>query len=230
MQKIVIWSLYLVLRLLKLTWSVRFFGLSNIPLATNHHPKHAYAIGFWHEHILAGTLTHPGQGFAPLISASKDGDLAAGVVLLLGYTPVRGSSTRGGQEALIALSQIVKNGFSLALSVDGPLGPRRVCKPGIVKIANSEGIAIIPLGIAVDRAWRLKSWDRFEIPKPFARITIHYPSPIFVPSEIKSGEVERYTARVTEALNVMDKKAEKDFERFNEGSKTLHEQSERADL
>lgn len=224
MQKIVIWSLYLVLRLLKLTWSVRFFGLENIPAAANHHPKHVYAIGFWHEHILAGTLTHPGKQFSPLISASKDGDLASGVVSLLGYTPVRGSSTRGGQDALAGLIQATRNGFCLALSVDGPLGPRRICKSGIVKIASSEGVAIIPLGIAVNKAWRLKSWDRFEIPKPFARITIHYPSPIFVPSDLKPDAVEQYTARTTEALNAADNEAEKDFEHFNNGAKTLHVQ------
>lgn len=131
----------------------------------------------WHHEILMLAMTFPralirrGLPVSVLISRSEDGDLGHRVAELLGATVVRGSSSRGGTMALRRLRrEIVDRGSSPILIPDGPRGPAREPKGGTMAVARLTGVPVIPVGLAASSSWRLGSWDRTVVPKPFARI------------------------------------------------------------
>lgn len=107
-----------------------------------------------------------------LISRSRDGTLGTEVGRLLGAEVARGSTSRGGGPALRQLVRALAGGRTVLVIPDGPRGPARELKPGVVALAELGGVPVLPLGMAVDRGWRLKSWDRMVIPKPFARLRV----------------------------------------------------------
>lgn len=109
------------------------------------------------------------RGITPMASLSRDGDFTTTVLHSLGYGAARGSSSRGGARALLEMVKLLKGGTDVAFTVDGPRGPRHVCKPGIVLLAQKSQAPIVPLGIAYEKAHHLKIWDRFAIPYPFSR-------------------------------------------------------------
>jgi len=141
----------------------------------------------WHQAIfLVLTYARRFKAFAPLvmISRSRDGDVIAEVCRLLNFRPVRGSSTRGGREALAAMVSELSVQRAAVHAVDGPQGPRGIIKSGLIRMAQRSGVPIVPLAISVDRAWILNSWDRFLIPKPFSTIVVHWDKLIPVPDNL----------------------------------------------
>jgi lysophospholipid acyltransferase (LPLAT)-like uncharacterized protein len=122
-------------------------------------------------------LQHRGEGITVLISEHRDGELITQVAERLGLRAVRGSTTRGASRALLAMTRLLGEGAELAITPDGPRGPARTFAPGALIVAHRSGVPIIPIGVAASRAWRLKSWDTFLIPKPFAAISIVYGEP-----------------------------------------------------
>jgi len=134
---------------------------------------------FWHRATLVAAAHYSDQDIAILISRSFDGELIARTVERLGFTTVRGSSTRGGVAGLSALRQAFDAGHLCAITVDGPRGPYYVAKPGAVQLAQLVRAPIHPFFLLPQRAWVLKkSWDQFLIPKPFSRVAVTYPTPI----------------------------------------------------
>jgi lysophospholipid acyltransferase (LPLAT)-like uncharacterized protein len=125
-----------------------------------------------------------------IISKSRDGELIAQVALRLGFRPIRGSSSRGGREAMAALVEDLAENSTAVHGVDGPRGPKGVVKAGLIRIAQLSRATIFPVYISVDRAWVLKSWDRFLIPKPFSRILIRWGDPIIVPAQMSRKTFE----------------------------------------
>jgi lysophospholipid acyltransferase (LPLAT)-like uncharacterized protein len=134
----------------------------------------------WHENILPLLWHHRGIQAAIVVSDNRDGQYLADFAKALGYRAVRGSSSKGGARALIGAIREMREGFAVAFTPDGPRGPRRVMKPGFVAAAQKGDGIIIPLWAEADRAWRLNSWDRFLIPKPFARVRVFYGQPFCV--------------------------------------------------
>src|ERR687893_275850 len=126
----------------------------------------------WHEVLLPLLWQHRHQGVAIVVSEARDGQYLSDLALALGYRAVRGSSTRGGARALLGAVRQLQAGRSVAFTPDGPRGPRRELKPGVVAAAQRGGGVIGPINAKANRAWRLHSWDRFMIPKPFARVQI----------------------------------------------------------
>jgi lysophospholipid acyltransferase (LPLAT)-like uncharacterized protein len=126
-----------------------------------------------------------------LASRSRDGELVARWVARFGLSVVRGSSSRGGAEALRALAASVRAGQDVAVVPDGPLGPRERVQAGIVVLAATTGAPIVPLAFAARPARRLASWDRFLVPLPFARAAVVFGAAATVPRD-----VDRETARV----------------------------------
>jgi lysophospholipid acyltransferase (LPLAT)-like uncharacterized protein len=118
------------------------------------------------------------------VSEARDGQYLSDLAASLGYRAVRGSSTRGGARALLGAVRELKAGRSIAFTPDGPRGPRRELKPGVVAAAQRGQGVIMPIHAQADRAWRLHSWDRFMIPKPLARVWITYGRPF----EVAPGE------------------------------------------
>ncbi|MFP5355257.1 MAG: lysophospholipid acyltransferase family protein, partial [Gemmatimonadota bacterium] len=131
-------------------------------------------IVLWHGELLPILWQHRGQGVSVLISTHADGEIIARICEALGCRTVRGSSSRGGARALLELVRELEAGHEVAVTPDGPRGPRREFAPGAVVAAMRAGVPVIAFGATVDRAWRLRWWDRFVIPKPFARVTIAY--------------------------------------------------------
>ena len=170
----------LVLRLLGMTWRVRREGAATFDdmLAR----KEPFIIVFWHGEIVPVTWVHRNRGFAPLISRHADGEVIARIVEGLGYRTVRGSTSRGGVRALLETVQRVNEGITVGFTPDGPRGPRHVFAPGALIVAQRTGRPIVALGATASRAWRLRSWDRHLVPKPFATVTVRYSEPQYVQS------------------------------------------------
>ena len=167
-----------VLRLLGSTWRVRRVGSESFDSMLA--KKEPFIVVFWHGEIVPVTWVHRRRGIAPLISRHADGEVIARIVEGLGYRTVRGSTTRGGVRALLETVQYVNDGITVGFTPDGPRGPRHVFAPGALIVAQRTGRPIVALGATASRAWRLKSWDRHLVPKPFATVTIRYSEPEFV--------------------------------------------------
>jgi hypothetical protein len=113
-----------------------------------------------------------------LTSASHDGDMVARAMAVFGLGSVRGSSSRRGVAALVGLKRALQEGFDICVTPDGPRGPRYKIQPGVIKLAESTGAPLIPIHVRFSSAWRLKTWDRFVIPKPFSHVEVTFAEPI----------------------------------------------------
>ncbi|MBN1663753.1 MAG: lysophospholipid acyltransferase family protein [Deltaproteobacteria bacterium] len=150
-------------------------------------------VAIWHQrfflvirYALRFSRYHP----SVMISQSRDGDLGADIFRRMNFRPVRGSSSRGGKQALAAMVDDLKDHSVAAHVLDGPRGPIGVMKPGLIVMAQRSGAPIIPIYVSVNRAWVLKSWDRCLIPKPFSTITFRWDEPIPVPHATHEHEFE----------------------------------------
>jgi lysophospholipid acyltransferase (LPLAT)-like uncharacterized protein len=161
--------------------------------------KRPHVFLLWHEALLPLLWQHRDQGIAIVVSEARDGQYLSDLAATLGYAAVRGSSTRGGARALLGAVRELQAGRSVAFTPDGPRGPRRELKPGVVAAAQRGGGVIVPIHAEADRAWRLHSWDRFMIPKPLARVRIAYGRPFQV-AEGDRGLAEGL-ARAAEGLD-----------------------------
>ncbi len=147
---------------------------------------------FWHQAQLIPAWWFRGKGAAILVSRHGDGELISRVVERLGFRPVRGSSSRGGVPALKEMIRVIRSGHDASFTPDGPRGPRFRVHPGVIQAASSTGAPIRPAGYAVSRVKRLRSWDRFLIPKPFARVRLHLGPLVHVPPHLdRDGREEK---------------------------------------
>lgn len=137
----------------------------------------------WHGRLLPIGFVHRGQGAVGLASLSADGEYISRILQHWGMGIVRGSSSRGGDAAFRELIRVVRAGRSVAITPDGPRGPRERVKPGVIQLAQITGVPLIPIAAAASRAWWFESWDRFLIPQPFAHLHVEYADPIFVPRD-----------------------------------------------
>jgi lysophospholipid acyltransferase (LPLAT)-like uncharacterized protein len=143
-----------------------------------------------------------------LVSLHRDGEYITRAVRRWGYTAVRGSTSRGGLEALRELIRHVKQGRSLAITPDGPRGPREKMKPGPVIIAQRTGAPIIPVVSGASRGWFFGGWDRFLIPQPFARCQIVYGEPVFVPRQADEAQIQSVMLDVETRLGGLMRRVE----------------------
>lgn len=162
-------------RLLAATWRVRV--VDDAGWRTLRAAGRPIIYALWHGEMLPLLAQHSGEGIAVLISEHHDGEVIARIATALGYRTIRGSTTRGATQALLAVVREVARGGEVAVTPDGPRGPARTFAPGALVAAQRAGAPIVAVGVAVSRAWRLSSWDAFTIPKPFARIAIAYSDP-----------------------------------------------------
>jgi lysophospholipid acyltransferase (LPLAT)-like uncharacterized protein len=161
-----------IIRALAVTWRVREHNGAVYRTALANQQRVIYTL--WHGELLPLLWHHRREGIAVLISEHRDGEIIARIAERLGYATVRGSTSRGASRALIGLVRAVESGRNVAVTPDGPRGPAHVFAPGAAIAAQRSGAPIIPVRVGAARVWRLKSWDRFMIPKPFARIDVHY--------------------------------------------------------
>lgn len=160
-----------VLKALGATWRLRVHGAERYA-ARNAAGEHVVLV-LWHGQMLACTYAHA-TPTAVMVSEHRDGEIIARILESFGFTAVRGSSSRGGARVLLEAAGVLARGMDVAITPDGPRGPRRSYAPGALMLAFRAGVPIVSITSHVDRAWRLRSWDAFEIPKPFARVTVAY--------------------------------------------------------
>ena len=176
----------------------------------------------WHGQSLIPVARCRGRGYLGLVSLSRDGDLLAEFLRQMGWRTIRGSTGRGGARAVkMAVSALTAKekadaerrdterrdgnaGAMLAVTPDGPRGPARCVQPGAIVLARLSGKPLVPVGIAIDRAWQAKSWDRFTVPKPFSRIVWLYGEPIWVGPQ---ADVAAVCSQVEEAINTVEAEA-----------------------
>ena len=170
---------------------------------------------FWHNqqilmpHIyLRGCRGPACRPIGVLNSKSRDGEVAVSVLRSLGVRTVRGSSSRGGREAMFEMVRALKSGQHMGMTPDGPRGPVYRVKPGAVRIAERAGVPIYPAALVPERCWTLRSWDKLMIPKPFTRIILLMGPAITVPTPLSEEEVEAYTHRIGEEMNRLTRAGE----------------------
>lgn len=155
----------------------------------------------WHGRLLPLSYFHGDWRLVTLISSSADGEYIARVVERWGYTVVRGSSSRGGSEALRELVRHARAGRSLAITPDGPRGPREKMKAGPLIVSQLTGVPLMPVAAGADRAWWFEGWDRFLVPRPFSRIRIVYGEPFTIPRDADEAALARISDEVEERIN-----------------------------
>lgn len=166
-------------------------------------PRHPVIYVLWHGRQLLLAPYVRGWGLGTLASRSRDGEYVARILTRWGFVVARGSSSRGGGAGLRTMIRYGRKGRSLAFTPDGPRGPRHRMKPGPLIAAQHTGLPLIPVSAAVDRAWELRSWDRFLVPKPFARIRIRVGDPVHVPAHADRRELRARAREVEESLNAL---------------------------
>lgn len=154
----------------------------------------------WHGRLLPLAWYHRRWRLATLISPSMDGEYVARLVARWGYTVVRGSSSRDGGRALRELVRLARAGQHLAVTPDGPRGPREELKVGVIIAAQLAGGVLVPVTAGTDNAWWFEGWDRFLVPRPFARIRMVYGGPIEVPRRASAEQLEAIRSRVENEL------------------------------
>ncbi|HXO39083.1 MAG TPA: lysophospholipid acyltransferase family protein [Candidatus Acidoferrum sp.] len=155
---------------------------------------------FWHRAVIPATYRFRSKGLAVMTSRSFDGEYIARIIQKLGFTAVRGSSSRGAVGALIGMRQQLEQGHGVVFTIDGPRGPRYVAKPGPILLAKKTGVSINCFYIAVERAWILNSWDRMIIPKPFSRALIYGSGPMYVPADATDEQMIALHQQMQETL------------------------------
>ena len=184
-------SAYYVLKLLVKTIRLRFEGKDTIE---NHlRDNGRVVLASWHQRFFGGCylpiiLKRP---ISMMISQSRDGDFVADVSKKIGWIPVRGSSSRGGKNALREMIDTVMKIQLAGHIVDGPTGPPHIIKPGLISLAQQSEAAICPAYILYENAWTFNSWDRFMVPKPFSRVLIRFEPLQSIPEKMDSEEFER---------------------------------------
>jgi lysophospholipid acyltransferase (LPLAT)-like uncharacterized protein len=160
---------------------------------------------FWHNRIFGmarGLLGHyRNRKAVVLTSASKDGEILARVVKSFGLHAARGSTSRRGSQALRELTKWIDEGYNVAITPDGPRGPRYVLAPGVIFLAQKTGLPIIPVHLNYERYWTLRSWDRFMIPKPFSKVRVVIGGREKIPTVLTEDEFEAQRLRIEKLLN-----------------------------
>jgi len=162
------------------------------------HPRASVAI--WHGRVHGSLYAFAGWPLSAMFSASPDGELAARALAVFGIGAVRGSTGKGGGRALQAMIEQVRNGTVRypVLTVDGPKGPFRRCKPGVVRLGRELGLPVVPVSFSATRAWVFRSWDRMVLVKPFSKVVVEVGSPIAIPPD---EAMERSLDRIGRALD-----------------------------
>jgi lysophospholipid acyltransferase (LPLAT)-like uncharacterized protein len=200
---------YFFLKFLKMSYRFEHLDESNRQLAISKSKTGAYIFCMWHQNTVAGILSQWGLRHQILLSRSKDGDLLDFATSRMNYLAVRGSSSRGGIEARVQMVENIKRGMHAAITPDGPRGPAKVVKNGVIDMARSTGISIIPFTSIAKNYWTFNSWDKFRLPWPFTRILVMYGTPILIPESTQNEEFDHYKNVIAQAMNELEERAQK---------------------
>lgn len=183
---------------------------------------------FWHEYILLPLCLRGHCNLAMLLSRHADAEILSCIARHLGFAFVRGSTSRGGVAALRELLDKSQS-MNLAITPDGPRGPRRVLAQGPIYLASKLGMPLVLMGLGFDRPWRLKSWDRFALPRPGSRARGIVSPPLYLPRDLDRDGIEHYRLEVERMLNRLTTEAEEWAEsgRDREGDRAVRREPAR---
>jgi lysophospholipid acyltransferase (LPLAT)-like uncharacterized protein len=164
-------------------------------------------MAFWHGRVLSATYFFRRRGIVVMTSQNFDGEWIAGIIERFGYGTARGSTSRGARKALLQLTREMAAGRPAGFAADGPHGPARIAQPGAVWLAQATGNPVLPFHLEADRHWSLRSWDRTQIPKPFATVALAVGEPFDVPAEAGDGAIEVARRKLEERLRALETRA-----------------------
>lgn len=167
-----------------------------------------YVLGFWHGTMLAPWYLHRNQNFAAIVSQSKDGEVLSRLLTTWNYLIARGSSHRGGKDAMKMLLDFAAQKKSIAITPDGPTGPIHKMKPGAVITAKKSGIPLVLMGIGYNKYYQLNSWDKFRIPRFFSTAKIIYSEPVFIDGELDYDSTDVIIKECEQNLNKLQEEAQ----------------------
>lgn len=192
----------LLIKMLGLTWRVTYDNPYKTAPTRKKGIKRIYC--FWHNRLLGLAFTERKKNAGILISSHFDGEVIARIVNRLGYHPLRGSSTRGGTAGLLSMLRD-ENVWYLAITVDGPRGPKGVVKPGAIFLGAKSGLELIPVSCDTKQKWVLPSWDGFQIPRPFARVTVSFGKPVIIKEVTGHNAIKTYANDLAQKIDEMSK-------------------------
>ena len=155
---------------------------------------------FWHQCVLPCTFYYRRTGATIIVSRSFDGELITRILELFGFRTTRGSSSRGAREGLLGLKHVIESGRPAIFTADGPRGPIYQTKTGPIKLASMTGARIGAFHLEPRRAWTMRSWDRFLVPKPFTRIVVSWARWTYVPADLAEGEFDQKREELNAAI------------------------------
>jgi len=164
-------------------------------------------MAFWHGRILPATFYFRRRGIVVITSEHFDGEWIARIIERFGYGTARGSTTRGGRKAMLQLVRAMKAGRPAGFTVDGPRGPARVAQPGAVWLASATGNPLLPFHLEASSFWSVRSWDRTQIPKPFATVALVVDEPMEVVPDATDEQIETSRAELTSRLVALETRA-----------------------
>ncbi len=209
-QRLGAWFVFALVRSVSATLRFRWNDQSGL---FNSKPAGPVIFCVWHNRLALSMTAYYGYvrrrnqtpGMAALVSASKDGGFLAAILECFKVEPVRGSSSRRGPQALLELTTWAERGYDLAITPDGPRGPCYVVQEGAMSLAQVTGFPIVPFSYHVRPKFRAKSWDRFQIPLPFARCEMNLGKPILVPREATDEQREKLRQQLENTLKELSR-------------------------
>jgi lysophospholipid acyltransferase (LPLAT)-like uncharacterized protein len=164
-------------------------------------------MAFWHGRILPATYYFRRRGIVVITSENFDGEWIAGIIERFGYGTARGSTSRGARRALRQLTRDIGAGRPVGFTLDGPRGPARVAQPGAIWLAKATGNPVLPFHLEADHSWTLNSWDRTQIPRPFATVSIAMGEPLDVRSDADESGIEAARLQLEDRLRILESRA-----------------------
>jgi lysophospholipid acyltransferase (LPLAT)-like uncharacterized protein len=189
------WAGTRLARLLSASLRFEYSSAGPVPVDPLQSPeREAFIYALWHENFLVPIVRFGNPDVAALVSGHADGRLLGTLIRATGMRVVHGSTNRGG---VAAVRELLRPDVGhVAVTPDGPRGPRRVVQPGVVYLASRTGLRIVPIGVGHHRPWRLKTWDSFAVPRPFSRVRCLLGRPLSVPPRIPAGRLDAYARLV----------------------------------
>src|SRR5260221_271545 len=198
-------AFFLLIKLIGKTIKFEIYGWENWEAAArdNHIPIYT----FWHNRVFLATYFWQRRGIVVMTSRSFDGEYIARFIQRFGYGAARGSSTRGATGAVVDMVRLMRAGCPTAFTIDGPKGPRYVAKMGAVLLAKKTGNPILPFTITAEKFWEArKSWDGFQVPKPFTRARVYVAAPIFVRPDANDTELRAKRDELQRSLDELNQR------------------------
>jgi lysophospholipid acyltransferase (LPLAT)-like uncharacterized protein len=178
---------YKLITLYAMTWRIKYINFEQFD--ERRREGKGMVVALWHDQLLALTASQRGKGMATIASKSEDGEFIAGLLHAWNFEVARGSSSRGGAAALVSAKRLLKKGFHMAVTVDGPIGPRHKVKPGAIYLAKMANTEIVPAFTRFKWFVRFKSWDKFLLPLPFAYIEVELCQPVMLSTDMSANAI-----------------------------------------